>query len=212
MLQFRHIDWPAPSVFRHCPHSDALLDGLLACDIIGFHTAGYAEQFLHCVDSAFPAATVDTDSGTVTRDGDRTRAVANPLGIDVGGVRDRARATDVASIRDTVLGGSRSDTSIRLALGVERLDTRRASPSGLRRCTPRDRRPDLRGDFTYVQKASRTREGIAAYRRYRADVVDAIERVNDRFGTDDWQPIVYTEANLDIETLAGLYRAAEVAA
>ena len=212
LLQFWHIPWPAPSVFRHCPHSDSLLDGLLACDVVGFHTAGYAQQFLHCVDSAFPAATVDRDSGTVTRDGDRTHAVANPLGIDVGGIRDRARAADVASVRDTILGGSRSDTSIRLALGVERLDYSKGIPERIEALAHLwDRRPDLQGTFTYVQKASRTREGIAAYRRYRADVVDAVERVNDRFGTDDWQPIVYTEAKLDNETLAGLYRAAEVA-
>jgi trehalose 6-phosphate synthase len=212
LLQFWHIPWPAPSVFRHCPHSDALLDGLLACDAVGFHTAGYAEQFLHCVDSAFPAATVDTDSGTVAHDGGRTRVVANPLGIDVERVRDRARDADVAGVREAVLGDSDSDTSIRLALGVERLDYSKGIPERIEALAHLwDRRPDLRGAFTYVQKASRTREGIAAYRRYRTDVLDAVDRVNDRFGTDDWQPIVYTEAKLDDATLAGLYRAAEVA-
>ena len=212
LLQFWHIPWPAPSVFRHCPHSDALLDGLLACDVIGFHTAAYAEQFLHCVESAFPTATVDTDTGSVAYNGGQTRAVANPLGVDVEAVRDRAWAADVAGIRETVLGDSRSDPSIRLALGVERLDYSKGIPERIEALAHLwDRRSDLRGEFTYVQKASRTREGIAAYRRYRTDVVDAVERVNDRFGTDDWQPIVYTEAQLDNETLAGLYRAAEVA-
>ncbi|MDS0222593.1 trehalose-6-phosphate synthase [Haloarcula sp. S1AR25-5A] len=212
LLQFWHIPWPAPSVFSHCPHSDALLDGLLACDVIGFHTAAYAEQFLRCVDSAFPAATVDIDTGGVTYNGSETRAVANPLGVDVEAVRDRARAADVAAIRDAVLGDSRSNPSIRLALGVERLDYSKGIPERIEALAHLwERRPDLRGAFTYVQKASRTREGIAAYRRYRSDVLDAVERVNDRFGTDDWQPIVYTEAQLDNETLAGLYRAAAVA-
>ncbi|WP_336338079.1 alpha,alpha-trehalose-phosphate synthase (UDP-forming) [Haloarcula brevis] len=212
LLQFWHIPWPAPSVFRHCPHSDALLDGLLACDVVGFHTAAYAEQFLHCVDGAFPAATVDADGGTVIRNGGETRVVANPLGVDVEGVRDRARAADVAGVREAVLGDSDSDASIRLALGVERLDYSKGIPERIEALAHLwDRRPDLRGEFTYVQKASRTREGIAAYRRYRADVRDAVDRVNDRFGTDDWQPIVYTEAALDDGTLAGLYRAAEAA-
>jgi len=212
LLQFWHIPWPAPSVFSHCPHSDVLLDGLLACDVIGFHTAAYAEQFLHCVDSAFPSATVDPDTGSVTYNGSETRAVSNPLGVDVTAVRDRARAADVAGIRERVLGDSRSDPSIRLALGVERLDYSKGIPERIEALAHLwERRPDLQGEFTYVQKASRTREGIAAYRRYRSDVRDAVERVNDRFGTDDWQPIVYTEAQLDNETLAGLYRAAEVA-
>ena len=88
----------------------------------------------------------------------------------------------MAGVREAVLGDSDSDTSIRLALGVERLDYSKGIPERIEALAHLwDRRPDLRGAFTYVQKASRTREGIAAYRRYRTDVLDAVDRVNDRF-------------------------------
>mgnify|MGYP000144314745 CR=1 FL=1 len=209
---FWHIPWPAPSVFRHCPHGAALLDGLLACDVVGFHTSAYAERFLACVDDVLADASVETGDGTVRYADGETRVVANPLGIDADAVRARARAADTTAVRRSVLGDSRSDPSVSVALGVERLDYSKGIPERIEALAHLwERRPDLRGQFTYVQKASRTREGIAAYRRYRRDVLDAVERVNDRFGTADWQPVVYTEANLSGETLAGLYRAADVA-
>lgn len=209
---FWHIPWPAPSVFRHCPHGAALLDGLLACDVVAFHTPAYAERFLRCVDDVRPEASVETGDGTVRYNDSETRVVANPLGIDADAVRARARAADTTAVRRSVLGDTRSDPSVRLALGVERLDYSKGIPERIEALAHLwDRRPDLREQFTYVQKASRTREDIAAYRRYRRDVLDAVEQVNDRFGTADWQPVVYTEANVDGETLAGLYRAADVA-
>ncbi len=209
---FWHIPWPAPSVFEHCPHGAELLDGMLACNVVGFHTEMYAAQFLRCVAATLPEASVDRDSGVVSYKGTETRALANPLGIDVDGVERLAKTVDTDAVRRRVLDDGMAHPSIRLVLGVERLDY---SKGILERIAALDhlwdRRPDLRGAFTYVQKGSRTREGIPTYRRYRQDVLDEVNRVNETYGTDDWQPIAYTEQNFDMETLVGLYRAAAVA-
>ncbi|MDS0277022.1 trehalose-6-phosphate synthase [Halomicroarcula sp. S1AR25-4] len=209
---FWHIPWPAPSVFEHCPHAERLLDGLLACDVVGFHTAVFASRFRRCVEATLPEATVDEDSGVVHYDGAPTHVVANPLGIDVDGIRKRAKAADTAAVRRRVLGETVPDPSVPVVLGVERLDYSKGIPERIAALDHLwERRPDLRGTFTYVQKASRTREGIATYRRYRQDVVSEIQRVNDVYATDDWQPIAYTERKLSTETLDGLYRVADVA-
>ncbi|WP_276271451.1 alpha,alpha-trehalose-phosphate synthase (UDP-forming) [Haloarcula litorea] len=209
---FWHIPWPAPGVFAHCPHGGDVLDGLLACDAVGFHTAEYAAEFCRTADATFPDATVDVDSGVVRRDGHETRAVANPLGIEADGVRRRAGAADTDAVRRDVLGDALPDPSIPLVLGVERLDYTKGI---LERFAALEHlwetHPERRGTFTYVQKASRTRESIPAYSDYRAAVHDAVDRLAERFGTDDWRPVVLTERRLDRDTLAGLYRAADVA-
>ncbi|MBX0293786.1 alpha,alpha-trehalose-phosphate synthase (UDP-forming) [Haloarcula nitratireducens] len=209
---FWHIPWPAPTVFDHCPRGEAVLDGLLACDVIGFHTESDADHFRRCVEATLSDATVDLDDGVVRYEGTETRAVANPLGIDVAGIRSRAENADTGAVRRQLLGDTVPDPSIPVVVGVERLDYSKGIPERIAALDHLwERRPDLRGAFTYVQKASRTREGIADYRRYRQDVVAEMQRINERYGTDDWHPAVYTERRLSAETLAGLYRVADAA-
>jgi trehalose 6-phosphate synthase len=71
--------------------------------------------------------------------------------------------------------------------------------------------PELAGEFTYVQKGTRTREGIPAYRRYYDEVRDRIADLNGAHGTPDWTPVVYIEDDIDDRELAGLYRHADAA-
>jgi len=43
MMQFWHIPWPGWDVFRICPQSAELLEGLLANDLLGFHLARHRQ-------------------------------------------------------------------------------------------------------------------------------------------------------------------------
>ncbi len=45
---FVHEPWPSSDVFRSLPARDNILRGMLACDLIGFHTYDYARHFLSC--------------------------------------------------------------------------------------------------------------------------------------------------------------------
>ncbi|THE66181.1 trehalose-6-phosphate synthase [Salinadaptatus halalkaliphilus] len=209
VAQFWHIPWPTPSIFAACPARDQLLTGLLGADLLGFHVDRYVTNFLESVDRFVPAATVDYRQRTVEYDGSKTQVVATPMGVDADSYDREARSAktdqnpvledhDVAS--ETVLG-----------LGVDRLDY---SKGILDRLVALERfferNPAWQGEFTFVQKATPSRTDIPAYERYGKLVREEVERINDRFETDDWQPIVYTEAYLEHETLCGLYRRADV--
>ena len=78
---FLHIPFPPFDLFRILPWDRELLRGLLACDLVGFHCAGYASNFLDCVEHLL-GARVDRERGQVEH-GQRTVTVgAFPLGID----------------------------------------------------------------------------------------------------------------------------------
>ena len=47
---FLHIPFPPFDIFRLLPWDRELLRGLLACNLIGFHVRGYADNFLDCVE------------------------------------------------------------------------------------------------------------------------------------------------------------------
>lgn len=209
-MQFFHIPWPAPDVFRVCPHGEAILDGLLGNDLLKFHTPRYCANFLECVDQHLPGATVDWDADSVVYEGRQTQVAAIPLGVDAPSIRETAAAADSVAWAQFVARHGMGETTV--AIGVDRLDYTKGIP---RRLDAIERlfetRPDLRGEFTYVQKGAPTREGIPAYQRHRATVEDRIRDLNDRFGTSTWSPVVYTTRTLDRDVLVSLYRHSDLA-
>lgn len=210
-MQFWHVPWPGWDTFRACPHREALLRGLLANDVLGVHVPRYRYNFFECVDACLDDATVDHDRAEVTYRGSVTRVVASPMGVPYDDIRRQA-----ANVTESDLADFRreydisSDTA--LAVGVDRLDYTKGIVErirGLERFW--ERNPAWRESLTFVQNGSESRSRIDAYARTQEVVADAVERVNDRFGTDDWQPIVFFTDTLEEERLYGLYRHADVA-
>ena len=130
LMQFWHIPWPAADVFRTAPHDEALLKGLLANDLLGFHVPLYCSNFLECVDELLEGATVDWAEGRVHY-GDRpTQVEFLPLAVDApksGSWRTRGPTTTRAD-------GSASNTASTptggWCWGSTGSTTPRASPSG----------------------------------------------------------------------------------
>ncbi|ELY82624.1 alpha,alpha-trehalose-phosphate synthase (UDP-forming) [Natrinema gari] len=210
VAHFWHIPWPSPATFRQCPAAGRVLEGLLGNDLIGFHVDRYAEQFLHCIDRCLPTAIVDHSHGTVRYDGHTTRVVATPMGVDADAYERDARAGDPDRLSDLFDEyGIPQGTTI--GLGLDRLDYTKGIPerlAALERLL--ERNPDWCGAFTFIQKATPSRTDIETYERYGELVRSEVRRINRRFETDDWQPIVYTEDMLSQADICALYRRADV--
>ncbi|UPV76144.1 trehalose-6-phosphate synthase [Halorussus limi] len=210
LAHFWHIPWPSWDVFRACPQYEALLDGLLANDLVGFHTEEYCRNFLDCADAGTDAR-VDRSSGSVSYRGHRTFVRSFPLGIDAARQADLAES-DAADEWWAQFREARGiDPSETVAVGVERLDYTKGIPERLAALERFwEENPEWRGDLTYVQKGTESRSGIAAYDALQDRVADAVERINDRFGTDEWTPVVYTTDHLPEAGIAALYREADL--
>ena len=209
VAHFWHIPWPIPETFRHCPAGGHLLEGLLGNDLLGFHVEGYADRFLDCVDRFLPTADVDRTRRTIRYDERTTRVVATPMGVDAEAYDSDARSTD----RDRLTAlfeeyGIPQGTT--LGLGLDRLDYTKGIPERLAALERFfERNPGWRGEFTFVQKATPSRTEIGTYQQYGDLVRSEVQRINRRFGTADWRPIVYTEDVLPREDLCTLYRHAD---
>lgn len=206
VAQFWHVPWPDPETFEACPARDDLLEGLLGNDLLGFHVERYGRQFLACVDEFLPDASVDRSRLLVDYEGSTTRVVATPMGVDAETYDRTARSTDPVVVH-SLFDDCEIDDDTVLGLGVDRLDYSKGIPerlAGIERFF--EQNPAWRGAFTFVQKATPSRTDIPAYERYGELVRAEIDRINARFGTGDWQPIVYTEEYLSQEELCALYR------
>ncbi|MFC6992477.1 trehalose-6-phosphate synthase [Haladaptatus sp. GCM10025707] len=210
LMHFFHIPWPAPDVFRACPHAERILDGLTGNDLLGFHTPRFAANFLECADRLLPEATVNWEENTVHTAQGTTTVTHASMGIDEESVRKQARAADGSFWADFRAEHS-IDADVQVALGVDRLDYTKGIPKRLDALESLfEHRPDLREELTYVQKGTESRSRIPAYQNLQETVADAIERINDRFGTDDWQPVVETRAHLSREHLVSLYHHSDI--
>jgi trehalose 6-phosphate synthase len=209
LAHFWHIPWPTATTFRHCPAGDRVLEGLLGTDLLGFHVDRYADRFLECVDRYLPGVDIDRGRRTVRYDGRTTRVVATPMGVDADSYDRTARSVDADGV-DELFAEYGIPQGTAIGLGLDRLDYTKGIPERLTALERFfERNPGWRGEFTFVQKATPSRTEIEAYRRHGELVRSEVQRINRRFETADWRPIVYTEDVLPREDLCALYRRAD---
>jgi trehalose-6-phosphate synthase len=181
---FWHIPWPNAEVVGICPWKEALMKGMLGADIMGFHTRQYCLNFLESV-QRYLECRVDLDDMSVTSGGHRT--LVRPYPISVQWPYPAASRATGSALRASL--GIAADAHV--ALGVDRADYTKGLLERIAAVeTLLDQNPSLHGSFVYVQLASPTRTSIRRYRDLAEDLTLAVQRVNARFATSTWQPIV----------------------
>src|SRR5262249_26368951 len=73
-----------------------------------------------------------------------------------------------------------------------------------------DRFPGYRGRFTFVQLAAPSRTQIERYRELNQAVVATADRINQRYGSEGYRPIVLLRAHHEPPSVFRYYRAADV--
>ncbi len=210
---FWHVPWPAPEIFRIVPSARALMRGILAADLIGFHTEGYAENFREAARDLVGAELVpspDQDGYDVLWNSRRIRVEVHPIGIDVAGFAGLGARADIeaeAEVMREEAGGVE-----RLIVGVDRLDYTKGLPLRLEAFERfLETYPEWHGRVTLFQVCTPSRTGIPAYDHLRRVVDEAVGRINGRFAEGHWVPVRYRYRAYSQEELAILYRAADVA-
>lgn len=202
---FLHIPFPALDVFRTLPWRTRLLEGLLGADVVGFHTASYAQHFL---ETARRLLDLDPSADRVAWQGRPVLVDAFPMAIDEREFRSVSDRPAVRARSETI----RTEAHGRkILLGVDRLDYTKGIPRRLvafQRLLERD--PSLRDRVRLIQVAVPSRIDVGEYRRFRREIDELIGRINGKFGTVDAVPIHYLYRSVAHPELVALYRAADV--
>ena len=201
---FLHIPFPSSEVFRALPHREVLLEGMLAADLVGFHTAGYMRHFVSSAQHVL-GASVELDR---IRYGDRiVHLGVFPMGIDAQAFA--STASDPAVLMKAFSLHRAPDE--KLLLGIDRLDYTKGIP---RRLIAFERmleqRPELRGRVRLIQVGVPSRENVEAYQSFRSKTDELIGRIHGTFATADWVPVHWIHRSLSHEEVVALYRAADV--
>lgn len=201
---FWHVPWPSSAAFSICPWRHEILEGLLGADLIGFHTQQYCNDFLDTVANELEAR-IDLERATVTSAAHTTSIRPFPISVAFPGEAEPL----APAAPDTAARFGVSTTSF--GLGVDRLDYTKGLMERFKALEVLfERYPEWVGAFTFLQIAAPTRTGVARYREYAEEVAKEAERINARFGTDVWWPIVLLRRNVPREELIPLYQSARV--
>jgi trehalose 6-phosphate synthase len=209
IIMFWHIPWPNAQGFGICPWRRELLEGMLGASIVGFHTQLDCNHFNDAVDQLLEAR-IDREQHAIVQHGRRTLVRPYPISIEWPS-RWLAMSAPVAECRRRVFEelGLRDDAL--LGVGVDRLDYTKGIEERLLAVERLlERYPAYRGRFTFVQLAAPSRAIIERYRQLSGAVEAIAERVNAKFGTATYQPIVLLRAHHEPPTVFRYYRAADV--
>jgi trehalose 6-phosphate synthase len=184
---FVHIPWTQSDAWRVLPTRirEEIFTGLLANDIIGFHTRSYRQNFLQCCRDLMDLE-VDFASGVV-RFGEREVWVrAYPLPIDHRATRRIAQGAAVEAFEQELLRRRRDF----LILRVDRADL---SKNVLRGFSAFDlfleQHPEFSERITFIAQMMPSRTDVPQYAEYLERIEALVAVVNHRHGTPDWMPI-----------------------
>jgi trehalose 6-phosphate synthase len=200
---FVHIPWTQPDAWRVLPKAirEEIYEGVLANDIVGFHTRSYRWNFLQCCRDLM-GLDVDFERGVVHHDGREVWVRAYPLPIDYEATR-RVAASDRTLRFEAELKRRRRDHVI---LRVDRADL---SKNVLRGFTAFDEFLDEHPEFlervTFIAQLMPSRMDVEQYRDYLQRIEALVAVVNHRHGTPDWMPI-QLKLRDDLEEAVAAYK------
>jgi trehalose 6-phosphate synthase len=198
---FVHIPWPEPDYWYALPPElrTAVHEGLLANDVVGFHTERWRRAFLLATDRLL-GARADHESGTVEHRGHRTRVVARPISVDASQF-DQLREDPEVLEREAALSARRPE---KLVLRVDRTDPSKNIVRGFHAfALLLERHPELLGRVGMAALLAPSRLDIPQYAEYAAEIEGAAREVNERFGRDGWQPVELDVADDFLRSVAG---------
>lgn len=223
---FHHTPFPAPSMFNILPWRDEIIESLLSCDLVGFHIPRYAASFVATACSlkdveileTLPVEDTLTPRGSALSEpeiphrlrykGREILIDAFPVGANADYIRQVAGSAETAeremAIRDELRGR-------KFIISVGRTDYTKGTRDMLlayERLLAR--RPELADQVRLLVTSVSANSGMSVYRNVQRDIEQIAGRINGRYATLGWQPVLLFTKAVPFEELIAYYRCADV--
>jgi len=204
---FLHIPFPTFEIFRllHRSWREKIIEGMIGADLLGFHTQEYVQHFLktlrmvvginHQFRSFFVGSRI-------------VKADLFPIGIDFDKFHNAAEQPDVIEQRNAVL---KNFSGLKIIFSVDRLDYTKGVThrlAGFERFL--ELHPECREQVVFVLVVVPSRQIISRYNQRRKLIEEQVGRINGRYSTLHWQPVIYRYSHLSFPELAALYQVADI--
>jgi trehalose 6-phosphate synthase len=187
LAHFVHIPWPQTDYWHVLPDRirRSIHDGVLANDVVGFHTRQWALNFMR---AASDVADADPDfaESVVSHDGRRTVVSVHPISVDPAEFDELAGSEPVlAAERELV-----ERRPEQLVVRVDRTDPSKNIVRGFRAFELYlEAHPEQHRHVVMLALLDPSRQEIPEYAEYLGAIQREARRVNDRFQREGWLPI-----------------------
>jgi trehalose 6-phosphate synthase len=196
LAHFVHIPWAQPDYWRVLPETirRAIHEGVLASDLIGFHTSRWRRNFLRSCED-ITGAEVDFETGQVRLDDRFACTCVRPISVDPDEF-DALAESDAVHEHEEKIASSRPEV---LVLRVDRTDPSKNIVRGFRAFELYlEAHPEMHERVGMLALLDPSRQDIPEYSEYLGAIQRAARTVNDRFASGSWVPLdVRIEDNLD---------------
>jgi trehalose 6-phosphate synthase len=186
LLQFVHIPWPEPECWRVLPEPipAAIHDGLLASDMIGFHTDRWRRNFLASAEEIVGAHARGED--VISYGSARTRVSARAISVDPAELAEMLSHPSVLEWEREILEARPEFLVVR----VDRTDPSKNIVRGFQAFALfLERHPELHRHVSMLSCLAPSRLDIPEYEDYLGAIQREAESVNERFRQPGWLPI-----------------------
>jgi trehalose 6-phosphate synthase len=214
LAHFVHIPWPDARYWEMLPAYlvRSIFSGLAANDVVGFQTARDVRNFLQGAERYLPEARLEWEpaasGGALVWPARQARVRAFPIALAPDEVArcagTRAARSEAERIQREI---TRGDEAHRLIVRVDRMEPTKNIVLGFHAYERLlKRHKEWHGRVTFLALLVPSRQEMREYRAYERQVRRVIERINARYGTLEWQPIVYVFENNRSRALALMRR------
>jgi trehalose 6-phosphate synthase len=187
LAHFVHIPWPQPDYWRVLPDPirRSVHEGLLANDVVSFHTRRWRINFLRsCAD--LTDAAVDFSVYEARLEGRTAAARYCPISVDPVEFAAVAESEPVRAAEEALV----AERPEFLVLRVDRTDPSKNVVRGFRAYELYlDAHPEMHGRVTMLALLDPSRQDIPEYAEYLGAIQRAARTVNDRFQREGWRPL-----------------------
>jgi trehalose 6-phosphate synthase/phosphatase len=204
---FLHIPFPSFEIFRLMPRNwrEAIIKGMLGSDLIGFHTHDYAQHFIKSVKRT---TGLECRQNIIYTQNKLVKADAFPIGIDYEKFNSACLSKDVLTEKQKIrnyLSGQK------LIFSVDRLDYSKGLLLRLNGFeTFLEKYPEWHSKVVFNMVIVPSRDNIEKYKDMKKEIESIVGRINGKYGSLAWRPIIYQYKSLSFHELVALYDLSDV--
>jgi len=198
-VHFHHTPFAGPDMLRVLPPAarNEMLSALNSHNACGFHTSEWAQNFEQDL-LRWPNLTADQSLPA------KAKVFSSSLAPDAADLRSTASS---AGCEEHLRSLEEQIGDSLLLLRIDRMELSKNILRGFRAFDLLlQQRSDLRGQIVFLACCYPSREGVAEYTLYKEQVEQKVARINNRWGSNSWQPILFETDDNYLRSVAALRR------
>jgi len=204
---FLHIPFPSFELFRLLPRHwrEEIINGMLGSDLIGFHTQDYTQHFIKSVKRT---TGFECRQNVIYTPNKLVKADTFPIGIDYEKFHTACLHKHVLAEKQRIkshLSGQK------LIFSVDRLDYSKGLLLRLKGYEIfLERFPKWHSKVVFNMVVVPSRDNIKRYEKMKKEIEATIGRINGKYSSLVWRPIIYQYKSLSFNELVALYDLSDV--